>query len=542
MPENDPTDPFAELYGRLPDPRSGATGATGRDSEGADAPASDGHAPSSRRAAREARRAQTGPTPAATPADGGSIAARAAGSPAAAAPEPRPAVDPRSAGEPRLPDTARATEPRSAEDARPAGPRRTPQADPEPTREPVLVGAGVAAAGASEATRPVASGSLDDLFSGRAHTDEVRGAARPPKRRRRVGGWIALAVVLVILGGLVGGGVVVWNTYGDRVREFLGTGEPADYAEGMATGEARVTIASGDTGESVSPKLFEAGITKQSDSLYKYMVKNAVAFTFQPGVYKLQQQMSSAAVLAALGDPANRLNLTVQLREGLTLEQSLDAMSEQLGMPRADFEAATADPSQYGVPASTLKGWIFPATYDFDEGVTATEIIQRMVQRTVQSLDQAGVPEADRERILIIASIIEREARNSDDFYKVSRVIENRLQPDNDETHGLLQMDSTAQYGVGEIGAGSSSSSENALTSDNPWNTYVRPGLPVGPISNPGDLAIDAAMHPVDGSWYYFTTVNLATGETVFSTTYADQLKAVDQFQQWCRANPDGGC
>ena len=49
-------------------------------------------------------------------------------------------------------------------------------------------------------------------------------------------------------------------------------------------------------------------------------------------------------------------------------------------------------------------------------------------------------------------------------------------------------------------------------------------------------------MKPVDGTWYYFTTVNLATGETVFSTTYADQLKAVDQFQAWCRENPDGGC
>ncbi|KEP72233.1 hypothetical protein HR12_48025, partial [Microbacterium sp. SUBG005] len=86
----------------------------------------------------------------------------------------------------------------------------------------------------------------------------------------------------------------------------------------------------------------------------------------------------------------------------------------------------------------------------------------------------------------IIASIIEREARSSEDFYKVSRVIENRLQPDNTETHGLLQMDSTAQYGAGELDAGSSSSSENALTSDNPWNTYIRPGLPIGPIANPG--------------------------------------------------------
>lgn len=542
MPEQDPTDPFADLYGRLPDPRSGATGAAARDGEGVGASTPDAPAPASRRAAREARRTQTGPTPAATPAD--ATAAPAAAPSADAAAEPRSARDPRSATPSQRPDEPRLTETLPGDDTRPAGPRRTPQPEPGSSRdrEPVLAGVGGAAAGATETPRPAASGSLEDLFAGRAHTDEVRGATRPPKRRRRVGGWIALAVVLVILGGLVGGGVVVWNTYGDRVREFLGTGEPADYAEGMATGEARVTIASGDTGESVSPKLFEAGVTKQSDSLYTYMVKNGVSFTFQPGVYKLQQQMSSAAVLAALADPANRLNLSVQLREGLTLNQSLDAMSEQLGMPRADFEAATADPSQYGVPAATLEGWIFPATYDFDEGVTATQIIQRMVQRTVQSLDQAGVPEADRERILIIASIIEREARNADDFYKVSRVIENRLQPDNDETHGLLQMDSTAQYGVGEIGAGSSSSSENALTSDNPWNTYIRPGLPIGPIANAGDLAIDAAMHPVDGTWYYFTTVNLDTGETVFSTTYADQEKAVQQFRDWCSANPNSGC
>ncbi|MGC0370871.1 endolytic transglycosylase MltG [Microbacterium sp. SLBN-111] len=532
MPENDPTDPFAELYGRLPDPRSGATDATARGDATAGGPGPEAPPPS-RRAAREARRAQTGETPQ-TPETQSGVAPTP---PTAPVPAPRAAAQTTPIGAP-----AEERQPEPAEERRPEPvaawqptPRRQPE--PGPQRQTATVGVATAAAG----DRGVASGSLDDLFSGRAHSDDVQWAA-PPKRRRRVAGWIALAVVLVIIGGLVGGGFALWNTYGDRVREFLGTGEPTDYAEGMATGEARVTIVSGDTGESVSPKLFEAGITKQSDSLYKYMVQNGVAFTFQPGVYKLQQQMSSPAVLTALRDPASRLNHTVQLREGLTLNQSLDAMSEQLTIPRADFEAAVADPSQYGVPASTLEGWIFPATYDFDDGVTATQVIQKMVQRTVQSLDQAGVPEADRERILIIASIIEREARNSDDFYKVSRVIENRLQPDNDETHGLLQMDSTAQYGVGEIGAGSSSSSENALTNDNPWNTYIHPGLPIGPIANAGDLAIDAAMHPVDGTWYYFTTVNLDTGETVFSTTYADQEKAVQQFRDWCRANPNSGC
>jgi UPF0755 protein len=598
MPENDPNanDPFAELYGRLPDPRAAADGSRRRSTPPADAadqPAPT--APPSRRAARAAR-AQTGPTAAQAavpaPTEGAaSSTARTASEPARAAVRteqqesgqpaaPRPAVTPRSdaAAAQQAPAPASAAprpgaaqpgtpQPSAAQPGtfrpgtdRPAAARtpdetarraaaaqqptqQMPVARPEKEREPARVGAAASSSGSAVGDGSVPSGSLEDLFTGRAHTDQIgTPAPRPAKKRRRTGGWIALTIVLVIIGGMVSGGFALWNTYGERVQAFLGTGESLDYEAGMANGEARVTIVSGDTGESVSPKMFDAGVTKASNSLYKYMVNNSVGFTFQPGVYKLQKQMTSAAVIAALRDPATRLDSSVQLREGLTLNQSLDAISEQAGIPRADLDAAVADPSQYGVPASTLEGWIFPATYDFDDGVTAKDVITRMVQRTVQSLDQAGVPEADRERVLTIASIIEREARASDDFYKVSRVIENRLQPDNDETHGLLQMDSTAQYGVGEIGAGSSSSSENALTSDNPWNTYIHPGLPIGPIANAGDLAIDAAMHPADGSWYYFTTVNLATGETVFSTTYADQLKAVEQFQQWCRDNPDGGC
>ncbi|MFM2719051.1 endolytic transglycosylase MltG [Microbacterium mcarthurae (nom. nud.)] len=559
MPENDPTDPFAELYRRLPDPRTGAMDATARGDEAAGDDRPETPQPPSRRAAREARRAQTGPTPASgsdtrddaapaapagpvpaarhtAPAEPVSAARPAA--PAEPVPTPRPAA-------PAFEHVARSSEQLAApRTAAPASSAREPEparrSSPVHDREPALVG--VAAAGGSGGSRPPASGSLEDLFAGRASTDEVRGAARPPRRRRRTGAWVALAIVLVLVGGIVGGGVALWNTYGERVQAFFGAGEPTDFEPGMATGEARVTIVSGDTGESVSPKLFEAGVTKASDSLYRYMVENAVVFTFQPGVYRLQQQMTSAAVLEALGDPANRLDNSVQLREGLTLDQSLDVIAEQLSMPREDLDAAVADPSQYGVPAATLEGWIFPATYDFDEGVTATDVIGRMVQRTVQSLDQAGVPEADRERILIVASIIEREARNRDDFYKVSRVIENRLQPGNQETFGKLEMDSTVQYGANELGSGSVSTSTEARNSDNPWNTYMYPGLPIGPIANPGDLAIDAAMKPVDGPWLYFVTVNLDTGETVFTSTYSEHEQAVAQWRAWCAENPDGGC
>ena len=105
-----------------------------------------------------------------------------------------------------------------------------------------------------------------------------------------------------------------------------------------------------------------------------------------------------------------------------------------------------------------------------------------------------------------------------------------------------LQMDSTAQYGYGELHAGSASTSGEAQFDDNPWNTYVISGLPAGPISNPGDQAIDAAMHPADGTWLFFVTVNLDTGETVFTSTADEHQAAVNQWIQWCRDNPDSGC
>ncbi|MFZ8757366.1 endolytic transglycosylase MltG [Microbacterium sp. HMH0099] len=564
MPENDPStdDAFADLFSRLP---GNGAAPTPRD---ADEP------PQSRRAAREARRARTGETPQQS-ADPDAPSSTA---PSPETPAPRPAVTDAAAPRPAVSDEANAPRPaasRPAPSERPAasrpaaasaaaGPVRrydaARRAEPVPApraaetaddqaaerrREPVLAGVGAAAAGggAASAGRPAPSGSLEDLFTGAASTEQIGSTPpRPPRRRRRMGGWIALAISVVLIGALVLVGVNLWNTYGDRVQSFFGASEPLDYEEGMATGEARVTIVSGDTGASVSPKLFDAGVTKTSDALYRYMVENNVVFTFQPGVYRLQQQMTSAAVLKTLQNPDSRLNNTVQLREGLTVEQSLQAVSEQLGLPLEDLQAATADPAAYGVAADTLEGWLFPATYDFDEGVSATDVIARMVDRTVQSLDTAGVPVDDRERILTVASIIEREARFSEDFYKVSRVIENRLDPSNQETFGKLEMDSTVQYGAGEMASGSVSTSEEARNSDNPWNTYMYPGLPKGPIANPGDQAIDAALKPADGPWLYFVTVNLNTGETVFTSTYSEHLKAVDQWRAWCADNPDAGC
>ena len=385
--------------------------------------------------------------------------------------------------------------------------------------------------------------SLDDLFTGKTTTNVI-GVPPPPrdKKRRRLGGWIAFAVVLVLLGGAVVGVSAAWNAYGEPIRSFLGWGEPKDYEEGMATGEVSVTIVSGDTGASISRSLHEAGVTKTEDAFYDYLVSTGQNPPFVPGVFTLQKQMTSAAALAALLDPANRRDPSVLLREGLTVTQSLQSISDSLGMPMEELTAAVSDPSQYGVSASSLEGWLFPATYTFDSGVSARDVIATLVTRAEQALDQAGVAVADRQRVLTVASIIQREARATADFYKVSRVIENRLDPNNPETHGLLQMDSTVQYGYGQLHDGTVSTSKEARADDNPYNTYMHPGLPVGPIANPGDAAIDAALHPADGPWLYFVTVNLETGETVFSTTYEEHQKAVTQWREWCAQNPGSGC
>ncbi|GGD78352.1 endolytic transglycosylase MltG [Microbacterium murale] len=389
---------------------------------------------------------------------------------------------------------------------------------------------------ADPATRPVTTSSpasLDDLFA--AEHDDADGSA-PHKKKRRTGCLVALIIVLALIGGAVAGGAWAWNTYGDKISEVMGWGEPDDYEAGIASGEALVTIHEGDTGSPVSTALHEAGVTKTESVFYDYLVKENIAVTFYPGVYKLQQKMTAEAALEALQDESNKLENSVGISEGGTLESSLPVITESIGIPLEDLQAAVADPSAYGVASDSLEGWLFPAVYTFDPEATATQVIQRMVDRTRESLTAAGVPAGDEQRILTIASIIQREGR-TDDFAKVSRVIQNRL-----DDGMKLQMDSTAQYGYGELHAGVVSTSSEAQNDDNPWNTYVREGLPAGPIANPNDAAIEAAMHPADGPWLYFVTINLQTGETVFSNTYEEHQAAIKTWQEWCSANPDQGC
>jgi UPF0755 protein len=354
---------------------------------------------------------------------------------------------------------------------------------------------------------------------------------RKPRRRFAVL-WVLLAFVLVVTGV----GVYGVHTYGPQINKLFGIQAPIDY-KGNGDGKpATVTIVSGQIGGDIAKSLAKAGITKTAAAFYDLLIKQKTQPQFDPGTYKLQKQMSAKAALASLLDPKNRVVSNVVVPEGKTLPQVLAILSTDTGISLADFQAAAADYKTFGLPAGapSLEGFLFPATYQFDPGLTAKVILQRMVARMNQSLAADGVTKSNELSVLTLASIVQKEGGNVKDFYKVSRVFHNRL------AQGIhLQSDATVSYGAGSKTIATTAAQRANLA--NRYNTYAHAGLPIGPISAPGDDAIKAALHPVAGPWLYFVLVNGYTGATVFSTTLAQHNVAVAQWQAWLRAHPGFG-
>ena len=297
---------------------------------------------------------------------------------------------------------------------------------------------------------------------------------------------------------------------------------------GPGSGAVELVVEKGETGDAIAKDLVKLGVVKDFSFTYKEMIRRNQGFF--PGTFNLLKQMKTSDALDRLEDTKYLVVNHVTIREGLRVGQVFDALSLATGLPKSDFEAVTL--KELGLPKSlpSLEGYLFPATYDFGTKVTARAILQTMVDRMNEELNSFGVPASKRHEVLTLASIIQKEARLSNDFYKVSRVFTNRLKID---MH--LQSDATVSYGSG----GTTVTTTDAERSDpNGYNTYVHAGLPIGPISAPGSKAIDAALHPAAGPWLFFCAVNLKTGETVFSTTVAEHERAVAQWRAWMRENP----
>ncbi|MBW4041435.1 MAG: endolytic transglycosylase MltG [Acidobacteria bacterium] len=380
-------------------------------------------------------------------------------------------------------------------------------------------------------SRASAVDEFDRLLSVPARDDQSEPPrhGRQHRERRRRWPWV-VGILLVVLLAIGGAGWFAYSTYPDQVKSLFGWSN--DYT-GAGTGTVQVVIRPGEIGGDVATTLAAQHVTKTRAAFYDLLVSQASPPALLPGTYRLKEHMSAKAALAALLDPQNRVQSTVAIPEGTTAAGVLKLTAKATGASLADLQAIAKDPTSLGVPKSApnIEGWLFPATYTFQPGVTARGMLQQMVNRTKQALDAAGVPTAKRQQTLTLAGLVQKEGSGTESVdAKVARVFLNRI------AQGMpLQSDATVSYGAGGTTVVPTT---KQYASDNPYNTYKHKGLPIGPISNPGDAAITAALHPAKGSWLYFVTVNLATGETVFSDTLAEHDQAVAQFSAWLKAHP----
>ncbi len=339
-------------------------------------------------------------------------------------------------------------------------------------------------------------------------------------KKRRLAVLAALVLVIALLVGYLNRAAIrnVWDT-------IIGS----DFS-GPGYGSVTLVIEAGDDGSTIAQELVDLGVVKSYRSVYKLLVaRNQI---FYPGTYVLRREMSSSGALDAIANPTSRVSNKATIKEGWRIGKVLSELSAKTKLPLSDLQNAATNLTSIGVPADEVsaEGWLFPATYDFDPGITATSVLQQMVNRMKQELKRFKVAEKDAHRVLTLAALIQAEARLEEDFYKVSRVFLNRL------SEGMhLQSDATVSYGVNGKTVSTSAADRS---NKNGYNTYLYGGLPIGPISAPGAIAIDAAVNPAAGKWLYFCTVNLKTGETVFSESYAEHGVAVRQWRQWMLENP----
>ncbi len=339
-----------------------------------------------------------------------------------------------------------------------------------------------------------------------------------PNRPGRWGKPIAIGLgVLVLLLVVVGGLTLLY------VRSQVNPGGPAGP-------KVAVDIPLGSSTQGIASLLEDKGVVKNARNFRLY-VRVKSAGPFQAGAYELRRNASFDDLISALkkGPELTFEDLTVP--EGLTIKQVADLVGRMPGRSAEKFLAATTDgtvKSKYQPTGSTnLEGLLFPDTYKFEAKDDERAILQRMVSAFEANAARAGIDDVgqgglvDPYKAIVVASLIEREARVDDDRGMVSRVIYNRLQK-----KMLLQVDATVIYALGKTGEKNLRVLFEDLEVDSPYNTYKNPGLPPAPIASPGAASLRAAVAPTDGPWLYYVVID-AEGRHAFATTLAEHNRNI---------------
>jgi UPF0755 protein len=340
-----------------------------------------------------------------------------------------------------------------------------------------------------------------------------RRSARPPKEHR-LRGIVILLIIIAVLGGILAaaGKYYNWATTASGPKNPI-----------------VLEIPRGATGARVA-ELLKAKNVIRSTFVFKLEARfKGFKGGFEAGRYNnLTTNMSISEVLDALKKGPTVESLTVTFLEGWTLNQMAQRASDKLGIAKKDFLKA-AKSGKYSIPpflpdhTKTIEGFLFPNTYDFLKDATADSVIKRLLSQFEHEAaalpwDQARSLGVTPYEAVIVASLIEKEARYNPDRAKIARVIYNRLKK------GMpLQIDATINYILGRGGP--------ILLKDrdvpSPFNTYLHVGLTPTPIASPGKASLLAALAPATGNWLYYVLVDCKTGRHAFATTLSEFNKFV---------------
>lgn len=333
-----------------------------------------------------------------------------------------------------------------------------------------------------------------------------------------------------------------WLTIVYPDRRFAGSGRAVE-----------VAISKGSSARAVARYLADQGVIGEPAIFALYVRLIGADRKLNSGRVMLQDSMSVREIVQRLASGFGYAELRVTIPEGHTRFDIADSF-ERWGVCRKEaFIKATADEAllgRYNIKAANAEGYLFPDTYQLKEGTDEKSVLARLLanfQRRIETLEHRhsqafarlkSEMDWERHQVLILASIVEKEASDLSEQPIIAGVFFNRLRRPEFPLR-RLQADPTVAYGCRIAVEPSSACARfdgnqitRAMTQDesNPYNTYRLEGLPPGPISNPGLDAIRAVLEPAEHNYFYF--VVSSAGRHRFSETVAEHNRAVQAYRK----------
>jgi len=305
-------------------------------------------------------------------------------------------------------------------------------------------------------------------------------------------------------------------------------GLTVEEAEDGTQTAVRFEVRRGESAQSVGRRLADSGLIR--NFLFWYLLCRFDNEHIKTGTYRIEVPASQIAIHRMLVS-GRQILLRVTIPEGFTVKKAARLFEENGICPADEFLAAAADPetvARYRIPGESMEGYIYPDTYLFPQDFPAVRVVRKIADTFFSRLaeiseDAVAMSPEELNRLVTLASIVEREYRMAEEAPVMAGVFFNRL-----NIGMALQSCATVEYVITDILG--RPHPEILTTRDteirDPYNTYMRPGLPPGPISSPGAVALRAVLDPSKTSYLYFRLVDQSTGRHYFSNTLDDHIKA----------------